>query len=189
MDVKVTNVQSKTPVADVLEHETENNIVEKDTMEKSTRQFMSYATGAILSALLFAVLQEKTYTIEGFTYGGFLTLLTSLTYCCTAFVQQLWLHGEVRRKASVMDYAKLSMLTMGGMYFTNWSLNYINYPTRIMFKGSKVVPVMITSAIMLGKQYHAPFWIVILLRIEHGLGTRLWSMRMHSFWYPGLSSS
>jgi adenosine 3'-phospho 5'-phosphosulfate transporter B3 len=28
---------------------------------------------------------------------------------------------------------------MGGMYLTNWSLTYLNYPTRVVFKSSKVV--------------------------------------------------
>ena len=38
------------------------------------------------------------------------------------------------------------------MYFTNWSLEYLNYPTRIMFKSSKVIPVMLAGAVMQGKK-------------------------------------
>lgn len=40
------------------------------------------------------------------------------------------------------DYAGVSLLAMGGAYFTNWALNYLNYTTRIVFKSCRVLPVM-----------------------------------------------
>ena len=40
------------------------------------------------------------------------------------------------------------MLTMGGMYLTNWSLRYLNYVTRIVFKSSKVVPTMMIGTLV-----------------------------------------
>ena len=47
----------------------------------------------------------------------------------------------------------LSVLTLGGMYFTNWALNYLNYATRIMFKSSKVVPTMLVGTLIQGRHY------------------------------------
>ena len=51
------------------------------------------------------------------------------------------------------DYMVLSLLTLGGMYLTNWALNYLNYATRIMFKSSKVVPTMIVGTFIQGRRY------------------------------------
>ena len=52
-----------------------------------------------------------------------------------------------------LDYVKLSMFTMGGMYMTNASLMYLNYPSRIVFKSSKVIPVMI-AGVFIQKRYY-----------------------------------
>jgi adenosine 3'-phospho 5'-phosphosulfate transporter B3 len=42
---------------------------------------------------------------------------------------------------------------MAGMYFTNWSLRYLNYPTRILAKSSKVIPVMIVGMFIQNRYY------------------------------------
>jgi adenosine 3'-phospho 5'-phosphosulfate transporter B3 len=56
------------------------------------------------------------------------------------------------RLRPIRNYAILAVSTSAGMYFTNWSLEYLNYPTRIMFKSSKVIPVMLAGAVMQGKK-------------------------------------
>lgn len=73
---------------------------------------------------------------------------TQLTFCVCA-AAELWVSGQLTtRKGRLRDYAVLSLLTMGGMYFTNWSLQYLNYVTRIVFKSSKVVPTMLAGTLV-----------------------------------------
>lgn len=60
---------------------------------------------------------------------------------------------DMIRRAPITEYMKLSVLTMAGMYFTNWSLTYINYPMRILSKSSKVIPVMLVGVLLYGKYY------------------------------------
>ncbi len=36
---------------------------------------------------------------------------------------------------------------------TNWSLSYLTYPTRVMFKSSKVIPVMLASVVIAKRRY------------------------------------
>ena len=55
---------------------------------------------------------------------------------------------DFQRKGSLRWYLVLSALMFGGMYFTNWALNYLNYATRILFKSSKVVPTMALGHVM-----------------------------------------
>jgi len=99
------------------------------------------AGGALLSAILFAWLQEMVFYIPGFKFGGFMALLTSLTFCLWAAIELKFQGWE--RKGEMKDYLILSFCTAGGIYFTNKSLQYINYPMRVMFKSSKLIPVMI----------------------------------------------
>jgi adenosine 3'-phospho 5'-phosphosulfate transporter B3 len=110
------------------------------------------AGGALLSSLGFAYLQEKVFLIPGFHFHGFMTLLTTLTYMVCAFIERVGT-GETHRRAPMRDYVQLSVWTMAGMYFTNWSLTYVNYPTRILAKSSKVIPVMIVGMIVQGRYY------------------------------------
>ncbi|PNG62305.1 Adenosine 3'-phospho 5'-phosphosulfate transporter 2, partial [Tetrabaena socialis] len=53
------------------------------------------------------------------------------------------------------DYAVVSVLAMGGAYFTNWALNYLNYTTRIVFKSCRVIPVMAFRSVVVGQRYSA----------------------------------
>lgn len=42
-----------------------------------------------------------------------------------------------------------------GYYLTNRSLTWLDYPTRIAFKSSKMLPVMLLRTTVLGRQYNA----------------------------------
>jgi adenosine 3'-phospho 5'-phosphosulfate transporter B3 len=117
-----------------------------------TSQATFLAGGALLSSLGFAFLQEKVFLIPDFHYHGFMTLLTTLTFMLCALIERLGT-GDSHRKAPMRDYIQLSVWTMMGMYFTNWSLTYVNYPTRILAKSSKVIPVMLVGMIVQGRYY------------------------------------
>lgn len=114
-------------------------------------QFTVLAVGSLVCAVAFAYLQEKVFLVEGFHYGGFMTLITTLTYAACGFFE-IFMTGD-KMKATYKDYLILSIFTLGGMYFTNWSLTYLNYPMRVVFKSSKVIPVMIMGVVLQGKRY------------------------------------
>jgi len=124
-----------------------------------SQQFLVLALGQLVAACAFALLQEQVFTIKidddnKYRFPGLMTVLTTFTYTVCAAVERQQ-KSEGRRKGSMVSYVKLSFVTLGGMYFTNWSLKYLNYATRIMFKASKVVPVMLVSVVMQGSKYSA----------------------------------
>ena len=102
--------------------------------------------------MLFAALQEGVWRVEGFKFGGWMTVVTSATYCACAAAERA-VAGERHRHGSLRDYAALSVLTAGGMWATNASLAYLNYATRVLFKSSKLVPTMIVGRAMQGRRY------------------------------------
>lgn len=106
----------------------------------------------LLSSAGFAALQERALYVPGFRFTGWMAQLTSLTYVVISFAERVAV-GDLNRAASMVEYLKLSVLTMGGMYLTNWSLRYLSYPLRVVFKSSKLLPVMLLSVAHLGKRY------------------------------------
>jgi adenosine 3'-phospho 5'-phosphosulfate transporter B3 len=122
-------------------------------------QFALLACGALFTAIGFAFLQEAAFAVPGFKFGGFMGLLTSWTFCGCAALERL-IRGDMTRKGDIKDYLLLSVFTAGGIYFTNWSLNYINYPMRVMFKSSKLIPTMVVGVFITGRKYG---WQVLLL--------------------------
>lgn len=73
----------------------------------------------------------------------------------------------------VQDYAFISLLAMGGAYLTNWALNYLNYTTRIVFKSSRVLPVMAFRTLVVGQRYNGSQYCAGLLLV---MGIALFSM-------------
>lgn len=50
----------------------------------------------------------------------------------------------------VSTYVLLALLTIGTMGLSNTSLGYLNYPTQVIFKSSKLIPVMIGGILIQG---------------------------------------
>ena len=114
-------------------------------------RFIMLAVGALVSAVGFAYLQEVAIREEGFKYFGYMTLLTSLTFAVCGQIERVATR-DTQRVGLLMQYLILSTLTFSGMAFTNASLKYINYPTRVLFKSSKLLPTMIVGSLMQASQ-------------------------------------
>jgi len=48
------------------------------------------------------------------------------------------------------SYLLLAFLTVSTMGLSNTSLGYLNYPTQVIFKSSKLIPVMLGGIIIQG---------------------------------------
>ena len=57
------------------------------------------------------------------------------------------LHFRIPLKA----YGVLAFLTVATMGLSNYSLGFLNYPTQVIFKCCKLIPVLIGSIIIQGK--------------------------------------
>lgn len=60
-------------------------------------------------------------------------------------------------------YILLAILTLGTMGFSNSSLGYLNYPTQVIFKSCKLIPVLIGSMLIQGKRYGPLDFIAAIL--------------------------
>lgn len=114
----------------------------------------------LISSILAAALQERVLYVPGFRYTGWLAFLTSFTYMALAMVERA-VERDLLRRGSFAEYVKLSFLTMGGMYFTNFSLHYLSYSLRVVFKSSKLVPVMLLGVVYLKKRYTIAQYVAV----------------------------
>lgn len=60
-------------------------------------------------------------------------------------------------------YLLLALLTLGTMGFSNSSLEYLNYPTQVIFKSCKLIPVLVGGIIIQGKRYGPLDFLAALL--------------------------
>lgn len=128
----------------------------------STSRFFALSVTLLFASVSFAALQERAVYVPGFKFAGWMTTITCVTYAICAFVERLC-GREFHRRGEMREYVKLSLMVMGGMFLTNWSLRFLSYPLRVVFKSSKVLPVMLMSVVYQGKRYGVVQYLGVIL--------------------------
>ncbi|XP_061447635.1 adenosine 3'-phospho 5'-phosphosulfate transporter 2 isoform X2 [Rhineura floridana] len=119
-----------------------------------TTQFFICVSGVFLFYLIYGYLQELIFSIEGFKpFGWYLTLVQFGFYSIFGLVE-LQLIQDKRRRIPGKTYMIIAFLTVGTMGLSNTSLGYLNYPTQVIFKCCKLIPVMIGGVFIQGKRYN-----------------------------------
>ncbi|XP_060658378.1 adenosine 3'-phospho 5'-phosphosulfate transporter 2 [Drosophila nasuta] len=130
-----------------------------------TSQFLLSCAGVFILYILYGYLQELIFTVEGFKpYGWFLTLVQFGYYIGFGLVERrleayrllggnLWSVEPAPRCIPLRTYFVLAALTLGTMGLSNSSLGYLNYPTQVIFKCCKLIPVLVGSILIQGKRY------------------------------------
>ncbi|KAH8418217.1 hypothetical protein KR222_001066, partial [Zaprionus bogoriensis] len=134
-----------------------------------TSQFLLSCAGVFILYIIYGYLQELIFTVEGFRpYGWFLTLVQFAYYIGFGLVERrleayrssgagssssLWSVEPAPRCIPLRTYLVLAGLTLGTMGLSNSSLGYLNYPTQVIFKCCKLIPVLVGSIIIQGKRY------------------------------------
>lgn len=124
------------------------------TYYNRTTQFLLCCAGVFSLYLLYGYMQELIFTLEGFKpYGWFLTLIQFLYYIIFALIERHLEGIKQKRCIPLKTYSLLAFLTLGTMGLSNSSLGYLNYPTQVIFKCCKLIPVLIGSILIQGKKH------------------------------------
>ncbi|XP_046395934.1 adenosine 3'-phospho 5'-phosphosulfate transporter 2 [Ischnura elegans] len=119
----------------------------------STTQFFLCCFAVFVFYLLYGYLQELIFTLDGFKpFGWYLTLVQFAYYTAFGWTERK-IQSSPDRKIPMKTYLLLALLTLGTMGFSNSSLGYLNYPTQVIFKCCKLIPVLIGSILIQGKRY------------------------------------
>lgn len=138
----------------------------------SQTQFLFCCAGIFVLYLLYGYLQELIFTLDGFKpYGWILTLIQFGYYTVFGYVERLLTDASgQKRRIPMKTYMLLAFLTLGTMGLSNSSLGYLNYPTQVIFKCCKLVPVLIGS-ILIQKKSHGPLDFLAAISMCVGLTT------------------
>ena len=127
-----------------------------DVAMPSSVALMIGAGGIFLSFSVFAVLQEdvykKAYGGEYFAFTFFALLLERGINALTAFlgVTLLGKSGLAIPHTDIFNSGVSQMLAMAA---SNEALRYVSYPTQVLGKSCKMVPVMAGGIVLGGKRY------------------------------------
>jgi hypothetical protein len=86
-----------------------------------------------------------------------LSIHDSLSLLCSAvevtFVIIILSHFICVCRIPLKTYLLLALLTLGTMGFSNSSLGHLNYPTQVIFKCCKLIPVLVGGILIQQKHY------------------------------------
>jgi len=110
--------------------------------------------GIMIAFLLQGMAQETLYVRYKFKDTIFFTFIQFFGYFLFSskfFFDVLAKRATIR--APIRFYALASLFLCCSMLFSNMSVELLSYPTAVLFKSSKLIPVMIGGYLFLGKRY------------------------------------
>ena len=135
------------------EHLYTSNWAKRKPKPGTAVHFMSLSACVFACYLCYGVLQEMIFTNKELKpYGWFLTWIQFAFYVIFGSCEFM-AQGRVVRQVPITTYLLLAFLTVATMGLSNTSLRYLNYPTQVIFKSCKLIPVMIGGIFMQNKRY------------------------------------
>ncbi|KAL3536886.1 hypothetical protein ACH5RR_000252 [Cinchona calisaya] len=117
------------------------------------KQFLICSSGFFFGYLINGICEEYVYNRLQFSYGWYFTFVQGWVYLFLIYLQGF---THKRMMNPWKTYVKLSAVLMGSHGLTKGSLAFLNYPAQLMFKSTKVLPVMIMGAFIPGLRRKYP---------------------------------
>ncbi|CAF3767627.1 unnamed protein product [Rotaria sordida] len=117
-------------------------------------RFIGLSAQVFLYYVAYSYLIELLFTLKGFSNTAwFLTCYQFFIYGILSFMQ-LGFIGLSQRRASYRSYIILASLSVSTMGLSNYAVGYLNYPTLLIFKCCKLIPVLIGGIIIQKKRFN-----------------------------------
>lgn len=134
--------------------------------------------------IAYGIVQERIYSIkygeaqEKFDYSLFLVFVQCIMNALMALGYLLFERGSLaavfpsrsgqhhhhrRPGPPVLDYFKIGFTYISSMFCSNASLQYVTYPTQVLAKSCKMIPVMLMRLIVNKKRYSLIEYVSVLL--------------------------
>ncbi|KAJ4842195.1 putative glycosidase CRH2 [Turnera subulata] len=117
------------------------------------QQFLICSSGFFFGYLVNGICEEYVYNRLQFSFGWYFTFIQISVYILMIYLQGFTPKQMVNPWKT---YGKLSVVLMASHGLTKGSLAWLNYPAQIMFKSTKVLPVMIMGAFIPGLRRKYP---------------------------------
>ncbi|KAF9617194.1 hypothetical protein IFM89_035076 [Coptis chinensis] len=131
------------------------------------KQFVICSSGFFFGYLVNGICEEYVYNRLQFSYGWYFTFVQGFVYLILIHFQGFTVKQMVNPWKT---YLKLSVVLMGSHGLTKGSLAFLNYPAQLMFKSTKVLPVMVMGAFIPGlRRKYPPHEYVAAMLLVLGL--------------------
>lgn len=118
-------------------------------------QFVSLVCGVFFFFGLHNLLQEAIMNVPDFKYGVMLGYFEVLGVTICSFLERRYISKEFGRNAPLSAYPLLTGCLMASSSLSNISLNYINFPTKVVFRSCKLIPTMVIASVIHKKTFSA----------------------------------
>ncbi|XP_030373684.1 adenosine 3'-phospho 5'-phosphosulfate transporter 1 [Scaptodrosophila lebanonensis] len=128
--------------------------------------------GLMVSYLTWGVLQEKIMTQEYRNFDGesskfkdsqFLVFSNRILAFIVAFSYLQWKSSPTRHRAPLYKYSYASFSNIMSAWFQYEALKFVNFPTQVLAKSCKIIPVMLMGKIMSKNKYESYEYVTALL--------------------------
>ncbi|GMH00558.1 hypothetical protein Nepgr_002397 [Nepenthes gracilis] len=123
------------------------------TSRPKWQRFIICCSGFFFGYLVNGICEEYVYNRLQFSYGWYFTFVQGFVWLALIYLNGFTTKQMVNPWKA---YVKLSAVLMGSHGLTKGSLAFLNYPAQIMFKSTKVLPVMIMGAFIPGLRRKYP---------------------------------
>lgn len=144
----------------------------KRTSSQEAVQLMWCFGGLMVSYLTWGVLQEKIMTQHYLNFAGesskfkdsqFLVFANRLLAFLVALGYLQWQTSPVRHRAPLYKYSYASFSNIMSAWFQYEALKFVNFPTQVLAKSCKIIPVMLMGKIMSKAKYESYEYATALL--------------------------
>lgn len=133
----------------------------------ATIKFLTYALGIGFSYLYFGILQEKITRTkhepgsETFTCTMTLVLLQCVVNTLFAKGMLIFIFKTERDRTKSSYYGVCSLTYLTAMVASNMALRHVSYPTQVVGKSCKPIPIMILGVLIGRKRYTMKKYVFI----------------------------
>ena len=118
----------------------------------STYRFVALSGGVFVFYLAYGYLLELLFRAGLKPFGWYITMVQFGCYTMLAAID-LRLRRIQLSSTPLVTFGGIALLTVTTMAGSNISLQYLNYPTQVVFKSCKLIPVMIGGVLIQNKRY------------------------------------
>jgi adenosine 3'-phospho 5'-phosphosulfate transporter B3 len=111
-------------------------------------QFLVLGCGVFLFFGIHNFLQEAIMAVPGFKHGVMLGYMEVLGVAACSAIERTFIARERGRVAPISSYPLLTACLLASSALSNMSLNYINFPTKVVFRSCKLIPTMIMASVI-----------------------------------------
>ncbi|TDG49560.1 hypothetical protein AWZ03_004051 [Drosophila navojoa] len=144
----------------------------KRTSSQEAVQLLWCFGGLMVSYLTWGVLQEKIMTQHYQNFAGesakfkdsqFLVFANRMLAFFVALGYLQWQPTATRHRAPLYKYSYASFSNIMSAWFQYEALKFVNFPTQVLAKSCKIIPVMLMGKIMSKTKYESYEYVTALL--------------------------